>query len=184
MIQLREDCLLIANEDGGYAPVAVGQLTLEIAGAAAGGLDPETLRHVAAGVLHYFRDELGKTTVTIAEFGEAFAKALRGLGFDVDFPDTGDDAGRRGSDLRELAVGAGKLGELEFFPLLQLRLREHLAQASGVIEFSGLRSCVKILTGRKIWCPRCDELELKIVETLRVWFGREPAARGATLVVR
>lgn len=183
MIQLRNDCLLVAGEGGAYSPVDVEQLTLEVAASSAESLDVDTLKQVAASVLFYFKEELGRTTITATEFGEVFARALRGLGFEVEVT-PGGAAAARPADLRQIAVEAGKLGELEFFPLLHGRLKEHLSKAPTFVEFSGLRGCVKILAGRRNWCPRCAELEEKIIDTLRSWFGREPTARGATLVVR
>ena len=33
-------------------------------------MDAEMLKHVSAGVMHYFREELDRTTVTVGEFAE------------------------------------------------------------------------------------------------------------------
>jgi hypothetical protein len=184
MIQLREDCLLVEQPGGGYLAWSASQLTLEFVGGGSGFVDEETLRHVAAGVLHYFRDELERTTVTVGEFAEALTKVLNGLGFIAEVTEVriGDTAGV--ADLRQLASGSGKLGELEFFTKLRETLRQQLAAAPRAVEFRGLRGCVKQLAGRKHWCPTCDRMEAWIVETLRGWFGQEPGAEKTALVVR
>ncbi|MSU32542.1 MAG: hypothetical protein EXS25_07775 [Pedosphaera sp.] len=72
--------LLVAKLDGGFIPCSVDQLTVELAGAAATELDPDWLKQAAAGILHYFKDELGQNQVTIAEFSDALARVLAGLG--------------------------------------------------------------------------------------------------------
>ena len=64
MIRLREDCLWLKGEDGVVIPCSVEQITLEIIGGGQGLLDPEVLRHAAAAVLHYFKVEMSRETVT------------------------------------------------------------------------------------------------------------------------
>lgn len=184
MIQLREDCLLVEQPGGGYVPWSANQLTLEFIGGAANLMDDEVLRHVAAGVLHYFREELGRTMVTVGEFAQAIARVLNGLGFSAEVTEVklGDPV--RIADLQQLAHGSGKLGELEFFLRLRATLREQLAGAPRTVEFRGLRSCVKQLVGRKNWCPACDRMEAWIIDSLRRWFELEPASARTALVVR
>lgn len=38
------------------------------------------MKQAAAGVLHYFKDELGQSHVTVAEFTTALSKVFQGLG--------------------------------------------------------------------------------------------------------
>ncbi len=184
MIQLREDCLLVEQPGGGYLPWSADQLTLEFVGGAAEQVDAEVLRHVAAGVLHYFREELGRTTVTVGEFAQALARVLNGLGFAAEVTEVKLGNPVRVADLRKLACGSGKLGELEFFQRLRESLREQLADSPKAVEFRGLRSCVKQLAGRKHWCPTCDRMEVWILESLQRWFELEPASAHTALVVR
>jgi hypothetical protein len=193
MIQLKDDCLLVQQPGGNYAPWNPSQLTLEFVGAAADSLTEETLQQVAKGVLYYFKEELGKTTVTLGEFAEALARALNGLGYSAEIaeispptPQTGEPAPRkiRTADLRELAYEAGKFGELEFFNRLRMKLRQQLEDPPPLVEFHGLRSCVKMLTGRKHWCQACEQLEEQILQLLRGWYGQEPTSSKTSLVVR
>ena len=80
MIALRDEFLLVAQEGGQFIPCSVEHLTFELAGAAAQQVDPEWMRQAAAGVLHYFKEELGKSHVTVAEFTAALSKVFQGLG--------------------------------------------------------------------------------------------------------
>lgn len=184
MIALREDCLLVEGDDGNYLPCSADQLTLEFVGSAAEVVAPDILQNAAAGVLHYFKHELGRAYVTAEEFAGALAKALDGLGITADISYVGEGAPIRVTDLRSLAAGSGKLGELEFFFRLRAALREQLAERPKRIEFCGLRSCVKQLAARSHWCPKCDQLADWILELLRGWYAQEPAARETALVVR
>ena len=184
MIALREDCLLMEEKGGGYLPCSVEQLTLEFVGSASEILDPEILKDAAAGVLHYFKHELGRTFVSVGEFAAALARVLERLGITAEVTQVHEASETRVLDLRQLATVAGKMGELEFFWRLRSVLREQLAQSPGRLEFHGLRSCVKQLAARRHWCPTCDQLEGWIVELIRAWYEREPASASTALVVR
>jgi len=201
MIQLREDCLWLQGDDGQVLLCSVEQITLEIIGGSKNTLDPETLKHAAAGVLHYFKEDLGRPTVTVAEFAQALSRVLAGFGLTLEVsaakgaaePSTveelaagvGDAPVRsvqiQSADLRELATLSGKLGELEFFPRLHDALRKGLEAAPEVVEFNHLRGAVKLLLGRKHWTNDCRELEARIVESLRLWLADEQ--RRAALLV-
>src|SRR5256885_10293357 len=68
MILLRHDCLVFKTMDGECIPCSSEEVTLEIIGDAIELLDQQVIKQASAGVLHYFKAELGKTTVTVAEF--------------------------------------------------------------------------------------------------------------------
>jgi len=183
MIALHEDCLVIESAEGAHLPCSVEHLTLEFIGQAAAAVEPEVLKQAAAGVLHYFKHEQGRQFITVGEFAEALAKVLDGFGIHAKVLEVPEGLVRT-ADLRALAAGSGKLGELEFFQRLRAVLRERLAERPRRIEFLGLRGCVKQLAGRKHWCPACERLQGWIVETLRAWYQLEPEARETALVVR
>ena len=183
MIALRDDCLLVAQADGGFVPQSVEDLTFEIVGDGAGLVDAELLKHAAAAVLHYFRKELERNTVTLAEFGAMLARVLQGLGFSAEVKGTVDPDVRI-ADLGALAVTGGAAGELEFCQKLRTLLREQLAAAPLRLEIRGLRTCVKRLTGRKHWCPECRRWSAWIVYLLRSWLSEKASDRHVSLVVR
>lgn len=199
MIALRDEFLLVAQEGGQYIPCSVEHLTFELAGNAAKQVDPEWMRQAAAGVLHYFKEELGKSHVTVAEFTEALSKVFQGLGLTAEVASvepppavSGNDslaiepsppqAVWRG-DLQAIAVESVKLGELAFQQALLTQLAAALESCPQTVEFSGLRGCVKMITGRKIWCPECRRWSAWIVDLLRSWLSEKAADRHVSLLI-
>ncbi|KAB2673299.1 MAG: hypothetical protein DVB31_04060 [Verrucomicrobia bacterium] len=188
MIELDRDSIWLTQPDGESVPCSLEALTFEIAGSGASQLEPDVLRNAAAAVLHYFKDELGRTQVTLGEFAAALARVLEGLGLCVEVTAGGDaetaaTAAIRQADLRELAFASGKLGELDFFPRLHSTLRQELAADPERVEFRGLRSAVKQLLGRKHWTNGCRDLEERILKALREWWIQEKGDRRALLLV-
>lgn len=197
MIALRDDFLLVAQEGGHYIPCSVEHLTFELAGTAAHQVDPEWMKQAAAGVLHYFKDELGKSHVTVAEFTSALSKVFNSLGLTAEVssieppvPSTVEILAPlapqvvwRG-DLRAIAIESATLGELAFRQALLSQLAAALESDPQTVEFSGLRSCVKVITGRKHWCPECRKWSAWIVDLLRSWLSEKAADRHVSLVVR
>lgn len=81
---------------GHYIPCSVEHLTFELAGSAANQVDPEWMKQAAAGVLHYFKDELGQSHVTVAEFTTALSKVFQGLGMTAEVTTIAPGSGTRG----------------------------------------------------------------------------------------
>jgi hypothetical protein len=183
MIQLRTDCLVFETASGAI-PCSAEQVAVELAGESVGWLDPEVLRNAAAGVLRYFREDLGRVTVTVGEFAEALAGVLRGFGFEVAL---GPEAPRADQtvevDLRQFAVESGSGFELFFFPRLREVMARQLARSPRVLRFTGLRGCVKQLTASRRWCPRCRSLSDNIVGFLRRCLEESAPSPGCSLVV-
>ena len=149
MIQLRQDCLWLKGEDGEVIPCSVEQITLEIIGGAKGSLDPEVLRHAAAAVLHYFKVEQSRETVTVAEFAEALSRVLAGFGLTLEVTDVKSDpvvsvavatagippeAEAEPTTVEELANGAVEVREIHV-QSADLRELATLAGKMGELEF-------------------------------------------------
>ena len=83
MIALLSDCLLFQLTNGESVPCSAEMISVELVGDNDGWLDPEVLRHAAASVFHYFKNELGRESVTVGEFAGALEKVLRKLGFTI-----------------------------------------------------------------------------------------------------
>ena len=185
MIQLHSDCLVFKSETGQAIPCSAELVTIELIGEAARLLDPDLLQNAAAAVLHYFKEELGRSTVSMSEFSQALEHILRTFGLMVKLPDTTQKNPRISDlDLRKLAFESGKGFELVFFPRLRDELRKSLQESPGVVRFQGLRSCVKQLVGARRWSPRCERLSDQIVAFLRLCWSSEVATGGCALVVR
>ena len=58
MIALLNECLLFQLASGESVPCSAEMISVEIVGGQEKLLDPEVLRHAAASVFHYFKQEL------------------------------------------------------------------------------------------------------------------------------
>ena len=186
MIQLNPDYLIFQTSNGDNIPCSAEVVTIELIGEAVEFLEPELVRNASAAVLHYYKNELGKDSVTVAEFSEALEKILRGFGLDVktdDAPPAKPGARVCETDLRELTASAGKGFELIFFAALREHIRHELDGSAEILRFKGLRGCVKQLTGAQRWCNRCQKLNDQIVDYLRGCLTAEPRRNSCSLVV-
>jgi hypothetical protein len=177
MIQLHRDYMLLQTSQGEIIPCSAESVTIELIGDAVKNLDRELIRQAARAVLHYFKEDLGCTTVSVGEFSKALAQALDALG--VRIAGTEDEPGTASCDLGVLASGTV---ELSFFTKLREEMRTGLGQAPRVLRFHNLRGCVKQLVGAKRWNCRCQELNDQIVDYLRACLATEAASCG--LVIR
>jgi hypothetical protein len=184
MIALHNECLLFQLCNGESVPCSADMISVEIVGEADGQLEPETLRHAAASVFHYFKIELAREAVTIGEFSLALEKALHHLGYVIHAHEPGDHAGEIGhADLGRLVRETGERLELFFFPRLRDELRRQLRQSPHLVCFRSLRHCVKQLAGARRWSRRCERLEDQIVAYLRECLTAETASADCALVV-
>ncbi len=181
MISLAKDCLLFELASGESIPFSSEMISIELMGDAAARFDPEVIRHAAASVFHYFRHDLARDTVTVAEFAEALEKVLRGLGFKVNPAEA--EAVSPPSDLRALARESGAARELVFFPRLRSELRSQLQNSPRIVRFRGLRGCVKQLAGARRWSPRCEDLQEQILGYLRECLSTESREPECRLIV-
>jgi hypothetical protein len=190
MIQLKSDCLIFQTHDGEQIPCSAEWVTLELMGEGAQLVDPEVVHHASAAVLHYFKHELGRQSVSVGEFAIALEKVLRSFGLSVYADHTSEPPCKPEplrvveSNLNDLASNAASQGfELLFFPRLREELKSKLDQSPNVLRFHGLRECVKQLAGAGRWNRRCQSLDDQIVEFLRSCWETEPARRSCTLMV-
>ena len=184
MIALRSDCLLFQLGNGESVPCSADMIAVEIIGEANGLLEPETLRHAAASVFHYFKVELGREAVTIGEFSLALEKALHHLGYSIHAHTAGGDpAEPNATDLGQIASESGGSLELLFFPRLRDELRVRLRSSPRVVRFRGLRGCVKQLAGARRWTNRCELLQDQIVDYLRGCLTADTEQNDCSLVV-
>jgi hypothetical protein len=186
MIQLAEDCLVFRTSGGDNIPYSAEMISVEIMGKHASLFDADFIKHAATAVLHYFRDELDRESVTVAEFTLALEKILRGFNIATAADAQSDQAAPRvlHSDLFRIATEAHDAGELFFFPRLRDELRAQLRHEPQMLCFRGLRKCVKQLAGARRWTPRCQSLQDQIVEFLRTCMTQENPRAHCALVVK
>jgi hypothetical protein len=191
MIQLKSDCLIFQTNDGEQIPCSAEWVTLELMGEGAQLVDPEVVHHASAAVLHYFKYELGRQSVSVGEFAIALEKVLRSFGLSVyadhqpQLPANNPPPWRVvESNLNELAINAGSQGfELLFFLQLRQELKSKLDQSPNLLRFIGLRDCVKQLAGAGRWNRQCQCLDDQIVDFLRSCWETEPARCSCALMV-
>jgi hypothetical protein len=182
MIQLHPDCLIFRTSQGELIPCSAETVTIEMIGDASSLIDPETVREAAAAVVHYFKYDLHRDTVSISEFSDALQRALRCFGFDVS-ASTFENGVPSGTDLRELARGADDY-ELVFFQRLREEFVRQARDSQEVVRFWGLRDCAKQITGAKRWGHACERFSEQVVDFLRSCLSIESGAQSRGLIVR
>lgn len=184
MILLAGDCLLFELPSGESVPFSAELISVELADGAGGTMEQEFVENATASVFHYFKQDLGRKTVSVAEFAAAFEKVLNGLGLKLDEGRlTNTRVAKLTKDLRLLAHDAGDGCELAFFPRLREAVREQIQASPHLVRFHGLRGCVKRLSGAQRWSPRCERLRDQIVEFLRCTLSFETRDATCGLVV-
>ncbi len=190
MIELKTDCLIFRTSDGDQIPCSAEWVTFELMGDDSQLVDPEVVRHASVAVLHYFKHELQRESVSVGEFAIALQKVLRSFGLSVSTghqvqpPASSASPRVLESNLIELAGNAASEGfELLFFPQLRRELKRNLDQSPNVLRFHGLRPCVIQLAGASRWNRRCQNLHDQIVDFLRSCWESDPARGSCALVV-
>lgn len=185
MIQLADDYLVFQLDNGESIPCSAELVSIELMGENASLFDREFVQHAATAVLHYFKVELGRNSVTVGEFSLALERVLRGFGLSVITSESETMIPRVAeADLRRLASDSGKGFELVFFPRLRKELQDQLRQSPQILSFHGLRGCVKQLIGARRWSARCQIMHDQIVEFLRTCLCVENRGANCGLVVR
>jgi hypothetical protein len=185
MIALASDFLMFKLPGGEVLPFSAEMISVELVGDTAHLFDPDFVRHAAQAVFYYFKHELQRETVTVSDFGTALEKVLHGFELGGQPVETYAAAPRViQADLGQLARESGKGCELFFFPRLREELRSQLRQAPAELRFSGLRGCVKRLTGARRWSARCQQLQDRIVDFLRHCFTAEQPQQQCALLVQ
>jgi len=126
MISIASDCLVFQLANGESVPFSADMISVELS-SGCGKFDPRFVQHAAHAVFHYFKHDLGRLSVTIAEFAGALDKVLRGFGLSAQVSEPAAARPRvLELDLRQLACESGKGFELFFFPRLRDELRYQL----------------------------------------------------------
>ena len=185
MIWLGSEYLMFKMPSGESVAFSSEAIAVEIVDETEGDLDVNMVKQAANAVYHYFKHELGRQIVTVGEFAAAMEKALEG--FEISIVSTKTErppaAHVAEADLRRIVQESGRGFELNFFPRLRDELKLQLLASPKVVRFTGLRSCVKELTGAKRWSARCALMEEQIVHYVRECLHTDAASAGCMLVV-
>lgn len=164
MILLGHEYLLFELSSGERVPCSAESIVGELLGEEVDPWEAELLEQTVRAVFHYFRHELARDSVTFDEFGRVLERALRALteGAGPVRPAVGPGS----TDLLTLARSTSGV-ELLFFAQLRHAVQRQLEQTPERIRFRGLRDSVKHLAGVRRWCPRCRDLQERILDYLR-----------------
>jgi len=182
MIALAADCILLRRPNGESEPVNSQAISIDVVTEGQSPFDEDFIKEASTAVLHYFKIEEGRESVTLAEFAEALEKAL--LGFDPVTQPAEPGGGQRivEADLPGLIGETETAFELTFFRKLRNELRSQLRRSPQILRFRGLRDCVMRLTGARRWTARCQQLQEQIVDFLRECLAVEGQPHCALLV--
>jgi len=183
MIALGQNFLVFRLASGESLPLSAEMVSADIMASTPSSFDSEFVNNAASAVFYYYKEELGRQTVTLGEFAQTLEKVLKGFE-----PANSADSVKRESQVQEsdlcrLADESGGGCELFFFPRLRDELRHQLKESPRVLRFRGLRRCVKRLAGARRWSTRCQSLQDRIVEYLRECVSVENRDRELALVV-
>ena len=185
MIQLRSNYLVFRMSSGELLPCSAEAITEELLGDAINLIEPQTIQEALKAVVHYFREEHEHSSVSVDQFSSALGKVLQGFGFDVVF----DEDPRvhlhiEKTDLSKLATETTGQGfELFFFQQLRKEVRANLRRSPNIIQFNGLRDCVKQIVGAQRWCSRCRRMHGQIVSYLRTCLDQD-SRRDCSLLIK
>jgi len=184
MIALAADCILLQRANGEFEPMNSHTISIEVVTEGQAPFDEEFVKEASAAVLHYFKKEEGRESVTLGEFAAALEKVL--MGFSPAVAQDQVPAKPGGSiveaDMLAMLSESGMVLELNFFPKLREELRNRLRSAPQLLRFRGLRNCVLQLAGSQRWTPRCRRMEEQIVEFLRECLAAERSVYCALVV--
>lgn len=181
MIALAADCILLRQPNGESLPLNPGTVSIEVLTEGETPFDEAFVKEASAAVLHFFKQEQGRDSVTLGEFAEALEKVLQGFKPAGASAENGSHVAE--ADLHQLAADSGEGFELTFFPRLRDEIRLRLQQSPQLLRFRGLRNCVLQLTGARRWSARCESLQAQIIDYLRHCLSAEPHPESCTLVV-
>ena len=170
---------------GELLPCSAEAITEELLGDAINLIEPQTIQEVLKAVVYYFREEQEYSSVSVDQFSCALGKVLQGFGFDVVFDeDPRVNLRVEQTDLCQLArETTGQGFELFFFQRLRDEVRANLRRSPNVIQFSGLKDCVKQIVGAQRWCGRCRWMHGQIVSYLRTCLDQD-SRKDCSLLIK
>ncbi len=183
MIPLRSDSLVFKLAGEASIPCGDQVVAFELVGEGASLVSEHVFQEAAAAVLHYFRHELGRTSVSAGEFSAALEVVLHSLGLTQLKAAPGSSRREAQPEVTDLGALAEGGMELLFFQRVREELRRQLQPLPEMVRFRGLRESVMRLVGARRWSTRCQSLNDQIVDFLRTSLQAEPIARPCGLII-
>jgi len=185
-----EPMMIVDQSEGRARTVSVRELVRLVRdqeGTGARRLQPWLCETAVEAVLEYFRHDLRRQRVPLAEFVMVATRLLESFIRDVVI----SSRNLSHLDLLEVARRSGTGFELEFYPRIRRFFLERLdpAEPGGAagrktLHLTGLRQCAKFMAGRRRWSKRCAEARDEILALIRREAERSSSgARDITLAV-
>jgi hypothetical protein len=169
MITTKQGLPLMQLEDGTLAAIESTWLRGSLLRAArvAGYNKWWLAEHVGASVVEYFSRQVEENVVPFDRIVGAVREVLVAIGYDDVATHYEPSPPPLRVPLDQIARKTGPGFELQFFQLLDKALDDAAKSTTQTLHLNGLRDCVKLLLGAKIWRRECEQLRGEIVEHVR-----------------
>jgi len=142
-------------------------------------------KDIARAVIEYLRERFPSSFITIDQLYDKIAKVLNHMGW----TDIAAKLDRKPPPVKisliEISELAGNGYELEFFRILQRRIKDAAQAGSNQVLLFGLRDCIKHLRRARRWTLACDQLRREVIEFSQLHFHHFSKGRnGAGLVLK
>jgi hypothetical protein len=185
MIQVQPDCFWIQTEKGDLIPCSPDSIAIEILGNETPLLDPEVVKQAVHAILYYYQNDLGRNSITIAEFTQSLEEALKSVEGISKKPilETEDKIILQ-MDIAGLAERANSGFELLFFNELRQVMTEKLASKPHIVQCVRLREGIKMILHQNHWNHKCQQLSDQVVAYLRSLLKTHPDRPSCALIIR
>jgi hypothetical protein len=140
--------------------------------------------HVTESIAFYLRLRTDETVVAFSQLSQTVRYVLKVIGYKEIIPHFSPSPPPITIPLVDIAREAGTGYELAFFDLLEKQLNGLLDTGVENLKLCSLQSCVKHLSGAKLWTRSCDVLRSEIVCFVRERLALAAAERPVQCSIR
>jgi len=137
---------------------------------------------IAKGVILYLKKRFPGSSIDVKELFEKIDKTLRAIGFEHVAGHLEPSTPPASLSLSRLAKNAGDGYELVFFQLLSERLGNLRDMGTSRLHCSELRDAVVSLCRAKRWSPKCERLQIEILEFVANQMARSSKSEVSLMV--
>lgn len=169
MIQLHHHAMILHHPDGRTEPMDMESLITQLSekhGLRGSAFQPWVIEQVIEAILRHYKHDQGQDTIRLSELIQIADRLLQSFHDEVLAP----ARHAHWLDLYAAAQRAGAAFELAFFEEIRcfVARRAHSQDESRrILYLTGLRRCVKFLSGRRRWGKRCSGIRDEIVAYVR-----------------
>lgn len=203
MIRPHSDYLVFELDSGESILCSVEAIAFELVEAVAGLADRNIIENAARAVVHYFREELRRETVSIHEFIDSLSFVLKEFGYEVEIRNIESQySEEQGEYLGEVEImkersqsnslveilekqrKTGALMELGFFKKIREIVAHELQGNPDILLFTELRPCVQSMLASSKWTRRCELFSRQIISYIEACLCQDGNVRNMRMVIR